>query len=110
MDTFPENSPSQEPERTGLLDALLDFSFSKAITPMIIKPLFFLGLATSAIVALGWIFDAFTRHGIMAGMMSLIFAPLVFVIYALVTRVFLEIVVVLFRIGDHLKNIDNKTR
>ncbi len=95
-------TPEPEEEKKDLLDALLDLSFRTAITPKVIRWLYIIGLVASALFAARWALTAFSTNGIFSGIVSLALAPIVFALYALVTRVFLEITVAIFRIADAL--------
>ena len=114
MDNNILSKPQDDPveprqESVGLVDALLDLSFRTAITPKIVRVLYIVGLIAAALFAGRWALPSFDR-GIMGGMTSLIFAPILFVLYALITRMMLEVLVAVFRILEHLKSIDRKTR
>lgn len=105
----PKDPLDESHESVGLLDALLDLSFKTAITPKIVQVLYIVGLIAAALFTGRWALDSFQR-GIMGGMTSLLFAPVLFILYALLTRILLEVVVALFRILEHLKSIDRKTK
>jgi hypothetical protein len=74
-----------------------------------VRALYIIGLIAAGLFAGQWALESFDR-GLMKGMTSLLFAPIIFVLYALVTRIFLEIVVAVFSILEHLKSIDRKTK
>lgn len=91
--------PSQQPR--GFFGKLFDFSFEAFITPSIIKILFILILVVIALGALGMIIVAFTQ-GVVAGLAMLIIGvPIGGFLYILFARVWLEIVVVFFRIEEN---------
>ena len=91
--------PSQAPR--GFFGKLFDFSFETFITPSIIKILFMLILAVIALGALGMIIVAFSQS-VAAGLgMLIIGVPIGGFLYILFARVWLEIVVVLFRIEEN---------
>lgn len=106
----PKDPVDQSHESVGLLDALLDLSFKTAITPKIVQVLYIVGLIAAALFTGRWALASFQRDGIMGGMTSLLFAPVLFILYALLTRILLEVVVALFRILEHLRSIDRKTK
>lgn len=105
----PQDPEDVSHESVGLLDALLDLSFKTAITPRIVRALYIVGLIAAALFAGRWALASFDR-GIMGGLTSLLFAPVLFILYALLTRILLEVVVALFRILEHLRSIDRKTK
>ena len=100
-------------EPTSFLGSLFDFSFSKFITTKIIKVLYVLAIIASGlgvcIFALTTIFGGF-KTSFLAGVISLIVvavvAPLGFLIYVCLARVWLELLIVIFRIAEHSKNIE----
>lgn len=110
--TRPAAAPILEPptveEKKDLLDAVLDLSFRTAITPKIIRWLYILGLIGSALWTGRWVMGSFAppNGGIMSGLVSLVFAPIIFLIGAVVTRVTLEIVQAVFGIAASLKNME----
>jgi hypothetical protein len=96
-------------EARGFLGALFDFSFSEFLTPKIIKILYGIGLVLAAIGALVFIGAGFHR-GAAAGIIFLIISPLVFLLYALGVRVYLEILIVLFRIAGWVEEIAGRSK
>jgi uncharacterized membrane protein len=89
--------PSQS-EIAGI-GALFDMSFSRFITISIIRILYILGMCGIAIGWLGFVIGGFAR-GAAAGLGILIIATIMAVIYLIFLRVWLELIVVVFRIGD----------
>lgn len=87
-------------EVKGFFSSLFDFSFTEFITPRIIKLLFVLAIIISAIFALFIFFVGITRGGLEA-LLTLILAPLVFLLYVVGARVWLEVIMVMFRIADN---------
>ncbi|QIF04434.1 DUF4282 domain-containing protein [Roseimicrobium sp. ORNL1] len=113
MDETPTTTEARAEEKKDMLDALLDLSFRTAITPKIARWLYIMGLVVSGLLAAKWVLAAFSvgqGGGLFAGVMSLFFAPVLFVIYALITRVFLEVVLAIFFIADTLKEIERGKR
>lgn len=88
----------------SLLNSLFDFSFSEFITTRIIKILYGIGIFFSAIGALMLIINGFTRS-FGTGILILIISPIIFLIYVIIVRVTLELIIVLFRIADHVSII-----
>ena len=75
-------------------------SFEKLLTPLLVRVLFWIGLVISILSALGSIFTGeFTR-----GLLILILGPLA-------TRIYCEIIIVVFQINNTLTEIrDNQIR
>ena len=93
----------------GFIKALFDFSFSEFIVPKIIKFLFMLGMVVAGLAALVFIVAGFA-NGAGAGILCLILSPVIFLLYVIMARIWLETVMVFFSINDRLKNIDAKTK
>jgi hypothetical protein len=87
-------------EPKGFFTTLFDFSFSEFIVPKIIKTLFGIGMLAAAVGALYFITWGF-HSGFLAGLLTIILSPVVFVFYVILVRVYLEVVMVLFRIADN---------
>ncbi len=80
---------------------MFDFSFETFITPTIIKALFILYLVVVALMALGMVVVAFTQS-VVVGLLALIIGvPIFGFIYILMGRVWLELVVIFFRIHEN---------
>ena len=92
----------------GFLNALFDFSFSKFITLSIVKLLYAIGIAVALIATLGMVGTSFTQ-GVVAGIIALMVSPIFFLLYVIALRVWLELVIVIFRIADHTAKIAGET-
>ena len=84
----------------GLLEKLFDFSFSSFVTPSIIKLLFALCILFSVVASLVIVFSGFS-NSIPAGVACLFLSPLIFFLHVLFARVYLEVLIVLFRIAEN---------
>ena len=97
-------------DKKGFFGALFDFSFSEFITTKIIKFLYILSLIGIAIGALFMLVQGF-RGGFASGLLALIIGvPLYLLIANIIKRVWLEILIVLFRLYDNVKSINDKTK
>ena len=86
----------------GFFARLFDFSFETFITPTIIKALFIIYLVVVALIAIGMVVWAFVTQGVKVGLLALIIGvPIYGFIYILVGRVWLELVVIFFRIHEN---------
>lgn len=83
------------------LSTLFDFSFSEFIAPKIIKILYGIGIFLVAIGTLGAIFGGFS-DSFGKGILMLIISPIIFIIYAILVRVSMEIIIVLFRVYEKM--------
>jgi hypothetical protein len=93
----------------GFFGTLFDFSFSEFLTPKVIKVLYAIGLLLAAIGALVFIVAGFHR-GAGVGIIFLVISPVVFVLYALAVRIYLEIMLVLFRIAGRVDEIASRSK
>ena len=98
-------------DKKGFFGALLDFSFTEFITTKLIKLLYILALIGIALGALGIIIIG-TTIGKFGGFLFtlLIGAPLFILFSTIMTRVWLEILVVLFRLYENVRSINEKTK
>jgi hypothetical protein len=95
-------------KKGSFLQALFDFSFNHFFTPKIIKPLYGLSMVSAGLIAVLFIifgFSASTGFGILA---LLIGAPLIFLLTVICTRIYLELMIAIFRIADTLANRGEK--
>lgn len=88
----------------GLLGSLFDLSFSSFITTRLVKVLFALAIVASAIGALVIAVSGFSQ-GFFAGLGTLLMAVLMFFIYVIAVRVWLELIIVIFRIAENVSLI-----
>lgn len=85
---------------SGFFGKLFDTSFRSFITPSIIQLLYILFIIGAGLAALIFVLAGFAGDTA-TGVVFLIVAPIVFLLYVILARVYLEIVVVLFRIADN---------
>lgn len=88
----------------GFLGSLFDFSFSRFVTPKVLKLLYTLGLLIALFGAIRFIGAGFDR-GFFTGLVSLIVSPALFLIYSLLARVVVELLMVLFRIAEGVEKL-----
>lgn len=95
----------QGPQRgEGGLSALLDFGFTRFITLSIVKILYMLGMALIVLAWLGFTVSAFATS-VAAGFGALILGPIVALLYLIGFRIWLELVVIIFRIGENTSKL-----
>jgi hypothetical protein len=85
----------------GFFSKLFDFSFESFITPSIIKVLFILLIVVIGLGALGMIIAGFVQSALVGLLTLIIVVPIGGFLYVLFARVWLEIIVVLFRIEEN---------
>ncbi|MCL5734668.1 MAG: DUF4282 domain-containing protein [Actinobacteria bacterium] len=95
---------SPPPRGNGFWSRFFDLSFEHFITPSIIKVLFVIAVVVIGLGVLGWIIIGFVSFGAV-GIAILIGALVAGFIYLLLARVFLEMVVVFFRIRDDTEEL-----
>jgi hypothetical protein len=95
-----------EPPPAGFLSALFDLSFKELITPRIIKILFILGIIGSGLSAATLAIMGLAQGGV--GYLSLVVAPILFLIWVISLRVWLELVMVMFKISDNVDLLAKK--
>ncbi len=98
-----ESTSTNELVGAGTVEALLDLSFTKFITIRIVKLLYVLILG---LIGLGWIIGVIVLAGqfglvSFSGFLMLIALTLLLVVEVIFARVALELIVVLFRIGEN---------
>jgi hypothetical protein len=88
-------------EQKGFFGSLFDLSFTEFVTTRIIKFLYVLGIIGAAIAAISFIIGGMSSDSGAAGVLSLVFAPLLFILYVMGIRVWLEVIIVVFRIAEN---------
>ena len=84
----------------GFLGSLFDLSFTEFITTRVIKALFILAIIVAAIAAVVIIVSGFVS-GALSGIAMLVISPILFLVYVILARVWLELVIVIFRIAEN---------
>jgi hypothetical protein len=84
----------------GFFGSLFDLSFSEFVTTRVIKGLFVILIVLPAIGALAALIGGVARGG-PREFLAIIIAPIAFFLYVLVVRIWLEVIIVLFRIAEN---------
>ena len=84
---------------------LFDLSFEEFITPTIIRIVYIITIALAALYALGILLWLASTGGAVGAVLGLILAPLVFILALLMSRILLEVMLVLFRIAEDTQRI-----
>lgn len=87
-------------ETKGLFRRLFDLSFSQMITTKLVKILYIMAIAASGLMALSMIVGGFA-NSFGSGLFMLIVAPIVFIVQILFSRIWLELVIVVFKIAEN---------
>jgi uncharacterized membrane protein len=91
---------SNQPGPDAGISALFDFGFKRFITLSVIKVLYILGMVLIGLMVLAFVVTGFTQ-GTAAGIGALVVAPIIALLYLIFYRVWLELIVVIFRIGEN---------
>lgn len=96
-------------QNNGFISTLFDLSFSSFITTKLIKVLYILSIVLAGFAALAVVGAGFS-NGFVSGVFGLIAAVVVFFFYVMVARVWLELIMVAFRIHENVARIaDSKS-
>ncbi len=98
------STPNPSETAQSFLKELFDFSFSRFITLRFIKLLFIVGLVAIGVVSIFFALSGFTR-GFGQGLLTLLLSPVLFLAYTIFFRIWLELVVVIFRIADNTRHL-----
>lgn len=94
------NNEGRQREQFFDITALFDWKFTRFITVDLVKVLYLVGIALLALGALAFGISGFSESVVM-GLFTLIIAPIMFVIWVLFLRVYLELIVALFKIAHN---------
>ena len=97
--------PMEDPK--SFFASLFDFSFTSFITIKLIKFIYILALVGVALSALGLLGMGFS-NGFTTGIISLIAAPIYALLMTMLVRVWMEMIIVMFRISDDVNKISKK--
>ncbi len=112
----------QQPAKPGFIKSLLDFSFSTFVTTGVVKLIDILALVFGALGAVGSIIlgvvaivsGATSNYGgaaqIGTGVGMIIGAPIGLFFYVILMRVYMELIIVIFRIAENIGEINRKTK
>jgi len=95
-------------QAASFLDALFDFSFTTFVTSKLVKVLYALSVIGAGLLALVLVMMGFEISQSVGIITLLIVAPLVFFLIVIYVRVLLEVMIVVFRIAEHLAQIAEK--
>ncbi len=91
-------------EEKSTLAMLFDMSFTEFVTTRVIRFLFIIGIFLGGVGTLSAIARAF-HSGFFRGLIVLILSPLLFLLYVLISRIWCEIVMVVFRIAENTSRL-----
>ena len=88
-------------DQKGFVGTLFDLSFSSFVTIKLIRILYVLAIIGVALMALGTLVGGLFTEGIAAKLGGIVMAPIVFVVGLLLARVYMELLMVIFRIAEN---------
>ena len=94
---------------TPLLTAMLDTTFSEFVTLKLLKFIYILGLI-AIVLSIGFTALAAFSQGFFYGIGGLIVGAIAIILSALVLRVYMELIAVVFRIAKNTREIADNTR
>ena len=89
-------------EQKGFVASLFDLSFTEFVTMRVIKALYVLLIILSAIVSVMVLINCIVAGPTMAVLGIICLAPLTFFLYVLMARIWVEVIIVLFRIAENM--------
>lgn len=95
-------------EEKGFIGRIFDLSFSEFVTTKVIKFIFVLQIIGAVVFSFGFMVSGF-RAGFGKGLLFLILTPVVFFVITLLSRIWCELLVVVFKIADNTSKIANQT-
>lgn len=95
-------------EGKGFLASLFDLSMTEMITPKIIRVIFIIGLLGLLVSAVFGLVTAIMSGEVVAIILALIAVVVGFFVAVILLRIYLEIVVVFFRIYDELRYLNKR--
>jgi len=102
--------PINTQQAASFFTSMFDLSFSTFITPKIIKILFVITIVLVALGALGFIATAFMSSALYGILALLIVGPIFFIFEVILARVWMEVLIQLFRSCDYLAEIAKQGR
>lgn len=100
--------PLRADEVKGFFGSLFDFSFRSFITGRLIRVLYVLGMIGLALWSLTWLVSALVSQDGGLILLGLVGAPLAFLFGLIYIRVLLELIIVIFRIGEDVRTIASR--
>ncbi len=99
--------PPKPSAASGFLSALFDFSFTKFVTPSIVKVVYVLVVIVTALAYVSWILGGF-GYDTGLGVVALLFGWIPALLIIALTRVQLEYMVALIRASENTRDIKKK--
>jgi len=99
----------------GFVGAMFDFSFNNYVTPKIVKVLYgiwILFAALTILVGMGaGVMTMVSSYGsVIGGLLQIIISPFAGILVLILGRIYMEVLIVLFKIAENLGDINRKTK
>ena len=91
-------------EEKGILESLFDLSFSELVTTKLVKIMYIIAIGASGIFALVMVIGGFS-DSVGTGFGMIIISPIVFFLNILFARIWLELIIVLFKIAENTSHL-----
>jgi len=95
-------------EEKGFWSSLFDFSFTSFALPKLVPVLYIVAIVFIALIILFYVAMAFSNNIFLGLLMLLVGAPILFFVYIFSTRLWLEALLILFRIREDLQEMKKK--
>jgi Domain of unknown function (DUF4282) len=89
----------------GFLASLFDFGFNSFVTPKVVKAVYVLAMILIALWLLAFAVAAFAVNRVLGIAALFILCPILFIVELALWRLFLELVMVIFRIADDVRDL-----
>ena len=99
----------------GFVGAMFDFSFNNYVTPKIVKVLYGIWILFAALTILGGmgagVMTMVSSYGsVIGGLLQIIISPFAGILVLILGRIYMEVLIVLFKIAENLGDINRKTK
>ena len=96
-------------DQKGFFRSLYDFSFASFITGRVLKVLYGLVVALYSLFAVLTFFLLLVKGSAIGIVLAIVFVPLLYLVSLIGARVSFELLMVVFRIGDDVRQIAERT-
>jgi hypothetical protein len=102
----PPTGPRYDNDK-GFFGSLFDFSFDNFIATKLVKFLYVLSLILFSITAIGYLIAGLVGlgNGESLGLLFIVLAPIIWLVGLILSRLYLELVIVMFKISEDIKDI-----
>lgn len=92
-------------QQRGFFAALFDFSFRSLIGPRVVRVAYGITVVLAGLLALAFLVSGLSQGQPVGIVFGLVIGPLYFLLLVVYARVFLEVLMVLFRINDNVERL-----